>query len=264
MIRTRLSIAAVLLALLGQSSAENGPRIGIIIDDLGYQLAAGRRAIALPGPVAYAVLPGTPFGRRLAALAEAEGKDVLLHLPLEAVDHEGPAEPGAIMLDMSRSAFKTQFAEAIAAVPNAIGVSSHRGSLLTRHPGHMAWLMEAIRDRDDLFFIDSYTTHESVALRIAAEEGVAATRRDVFLDHRRSVEAIAAEFERLKKIASKKGHAIAIGHPFPETLEVLERELPRLAEQGFELVTISVLMSDARNRKQASRSNSFEHLILAQ
>lgn len=248
MIRARSLIAAALLALLGQGSAEETPRIAIIIDDLGYQLAAGRRAIALPGPVAYAVLPGTPFGRRLAALAEAEGKDVLLHLPLEAVDHEGPAEPGAITLDMNRNAFGVQFAEAIQALPNAVGVSSHRGSLLTRHPGHMAWLMEEIRSRDDLFFIDSYTTHESVALRIAAEEGVPATRRDVFLDHSRSVEAIAVEFERLKKIASRKGHAIAIGHPFPETLDVLERELPRLSEQGFELVTISVLMSDTRNR----------------
>ena len=123
-----------------------------------------------------------------------------------------------------------------------------RGSLLTRHPGHMTWLMEEIRDREDLFFIDSYTTHESIALQVAREEGVIATRRDVFLDHERSVEAVTREFGRLKDKAHRKGHAVGIGHPFPETLEVLERELPRLEQQGFQLVTIGELIGAERNR----------------
>lgn len=233
---------------MGESNAEAPPRIAIIIDDLGYQLEAGRRAIDLPGPVAYAVLPGTPNGQRLARIAHAQDKEVLLHLPLEPVGHNGPAEPGALMLDTSRATFEVTFAAAIATVPFAVGVSSHRGSLLTRHPGHMGWLMEEIRRRDDLFFIDSYTTHESIALRIAAEAGVTATKRDVFLDHERSVEAVAAEFERLKAMAREQGTAVGIGHPFPETLEVLERELPKLREQGFELVTISKLIAMQLNR----------------
>jgi len=97
-----------------------------------------------------------------------------MHLPLEAVNYEGPAEPGGVTLDMSRNEFRTTFASAIETVPFAIGVSSHRGSLLTRHPGHMTWLMQEIRERDNLFFIDSYTTPESIALKVAAEEGVSA------------------------------------------------------------------------------------------
>jgi len=248
MIRRALLGAAATVLLLAQSAAEPLPRIAIIIDDLGYQLAAGRRAINLPGPVAFAVLPGTPQGPELARFANESGKEVLMHLPLEAVDYQGPAEPGAMMLDMSRSAFRTTFAEAISTVPFAIGVSSHRGSLLTRHPGHMVWLMEEIRERESLFFIDSYTTHESVALQIAAESGVTATRRDVFLDHEQSALSVFHELERLKLKAREQGYAVAIGHPFPETMEVLESELPRLREQGFELVTISELLSKPLNR----------------
>jgi len=248
MIRRAFLVAAATMLLLAQSVAEPLPRIAIIVDDLGYQLAAGRRAINLPGPIAFAVLPGTPQGRELARFANERGKEVLMHLPLEAVDYQGPAEPGAMMLDMSRSVFRTTFAEAIATVPFAIGVSSHRGSLLTRHPGHMVWLMEEIRERESLFFIDSYTTHESVALQIAAESGVTATRRDVFLDHEQSALTVLHELERLKMKAREQGQAVGIGHPFPETLEVLERELPKLREQGFELVTISELLSKPLNR----------------
>ena len=246
--RRRFVITAASALLTANTHAETRPRIAIIIDDLGYQLAAGRRALELPGPIAFAVLPETPYGRRLAMLANEAGREVLLHLPLESVNHEGPAEPGGITLDMSRGVFGAAFAEAIETVPFAVGVSSHRGSLLTRHPGHMAWLMEEIRAREDLFFIDSYTTHESIALQVAREEGVTATRRDVFLDHERTVEAVSREFERLKKKARKQGHAVGIGHPFPETLEVLEEQLPLLEEQGFELVTIGKLIRDERNR----------------
>ena len=246
--RRRFVISAASALLAANTHAETRPRIAIIIDDLGYQLAAGRRALELPGPVAFAVLPETPYGRRLAMLANEAGREVLLHLPLQAANHEGPLDPGGITLDMSRGAFKATFAEAIETVPFAVGVSSNRGTLRTRPPGHMAWLMEEISAREDLFFIGSYTTHESVALQVAREEGVSATRRDVFLDHERTVDAVSKEFARLKKKAREQGHAVAIGHPFPETLEVLEEQLPLLESEGFELVTIGELIRDERNR----------------
>jgi len=242
MTRRWLVLTAALVLSASTGNTEPQPRIAIIIDDLGYQLEAGRRAIQLPGPVTFAVLPSTPHGSRLARFANDRGKEVLLHLPLEAVDRRGPVEPGGITLDMSRTVFKEAFAEAIETVPFAVGVSSHRGSLLTRHPGHMAWLMQEIGEREDLFFIDSYTTPDSVALKVAAEVGVVATRRDVFLDHERSVDAVMREFARLKSLARRNGQAVAIGHPFPETLEVLERELPLLETEGFEVVTISSLL----------------------
>jgi polysaccharide deacetylase 2 family uncharacterized protein YibQ len=93
-----------------------------------------------------------------------------------------------------------------------------------------------------MFFIDSFTTHESVALQIASETGINARKRDVFLDPDRAPETVAREFERMKRLAKKRGSVVAIGHPHAATLELLERELPKLADEGFELVTISVLV----------------------
>ena len=79
--RLRLVTAAAALLLFAHSSANVTPRISIIIDDLGYRLDDGRRAIELPGPVAYAILPETPGTQRLAEFAKERGKEVLLHLP---------------------------------------------------------------------------------------------------------------------------------------------------------------------------------------
>ena len=242
MTSVRLCLLSLLLLASG-SVANSPPRIAIIIDDLGYKLEAGRRAIRLPGPISFAVLPGTPRARTLAAEAHASGKEVLLHLPLQARSDDSMQEPLGLNLNMNRQEFGDTFEAALISVPHVIGINSHRGSLLTRHPGHMQWLMEEILARDNLFFIDSYTTHRSVALMVAYELGVDARKRDVFLDPDRDPQTVVREFERMKSLADKRGSVVAIGHPYAATLELLERELPKLAEQGYELVTISELVS---------------------
>jgi polysaccharide deacetylase 2 family uncharacterized protein YibQ len=238
-VRPFLLRAALLLIAAPFAAADAPPRIAIIIDDLGYHIDAGLRAIELPGPVSYAVLPATPNGRVLALLAHQRGKEVILHLPFEALDRENQNEPGAITLDMGRDAFRQAFVRALESVPHAIGVSNHRGSLLTRHPGHMAWLMEEIAARDGMFFVDSFTTHRSVALQIAAEQGVAAARRHIFLDNDRSPAAIGRAFAELTERARRDGLAVAIGHPYPETLAFLEEKLAELDANQFELIPVS-------------------------
>ncbi len=236
---TARSVCAALLTLVFACPVfAEAPRVAIIIDDLGYQLQAGQRAIALPGPLAFAVLPGTPQAAVLARAAHAIGKEVLLHLPLEAVSRRGGNEPGVITLDMTRAKLTETFTSALDSVPFAAGVNTHRGSLLTQHPGHMRWLMEAIVDREGLFFVDSYTTHHSIALQVAREAGIDATKRDVFLDPDPSTETIARNFERMKRLARERGTVVAIGHPYPTTLDFLERELPKLANEGIELVPL--------------------------
>lgn len=213
-------------------------RIALIIDDLGYDLAAGRRVVQLPGPVACAVLPATPRGPALSELAAANGKEVLLHLPLQAQINDTGSGPHALRLDMNRDQFADVFASNLASVPHVSGVNNHRGSLLTRHPGHMLWLMEELQARPGLFFVDSYTTHHSVALQLAREAGLRAAKRDVFLDSRPGPQAVADEFERLKRLARRHGSALGIGHPYADTLDYLEQALPRLRAEGIELVSL--------------------------
>ncbi len=238
----RGALLGTLFLLLAAPVAADAPRIAIIIDDLGYHLANGKRAIGLPGPVAFSFLPGAPRARALAEHAHALGKDVLLHLPLQAQRDDEQREPSEIDIDMSRARLAAVFGEAVRSVPHVVGINSHRGSLLTRHPGHMQWLMEEIGKREPLFFVDSFTHHGSVALQIARENGIEATKRDVFLDPDASPETVAREFDRMKRLARERGAAVAIGHPHPATLELLERELPRLVDEGFQLVRISELV----------------------
>lgn len=226
-------------------SAASGLRaaeLAIIIDDLGYGVEQARSVAALPGPLAVAVLPDAPRAVRVANIAAAAGKEVLLHLPLQAVDTEPTAE--TLTLDTSESALVRRIESALAHVPHVSGINSHQGSLLTRHPGHMSWLMKALQRHPELYFIDSYTTERSVALQVAAEYNVPALRRHVFLDAKRDVGAIRHELERARARARRDGYAIAIGHPYPATLAVLNDELPALTtSDDVRLVAVSELVA---------------------
>ena len=236
-----LALAAGLLCA-DPPLAEADLKLAIIIDDLGNQRRPGLQILELPGPVAMAFLPHTPYARELADKAHAQGKEVLLHLPMQAAHNERSPGPGVVTLDHTRSQFGRVLAENLQSVPHVSGINNHMGSLLTRHPGHMGWLMEELKQRPQVFFIDSYTTHLSVALQLARELDVPAMKRDVFLDRVVTPTAMARELARLKNLARERGFGIGIGHPHRQTLDFLAEQLPLLKEQGFSLVPLRALL----------------------
>lgn len=215
--------------------------IAIIIDDMGTRLAAGRRVLALPGAVTCAFLPYGPYTDPLARAAHTQGKDIMLHLPMQAMDSRY-LDAGGLTLDMTKQAFLTTLENNLQRVPHVTGVNNHMGSLLTRHPGHMLWLMQALQQRGGLFFVDSRTSKHTVARQIAYEQAVPSVERDVFLDDDQALEAVRFQFRRLIRLAQQQGAAVAIGHPYDTTLRVLEEELPRLHEHGVRLVPVSQLV----------------------
>lgn len=217
------------------------PAISILIDDLGYTYEQDMQAVQIRGALSYSFLPHTPYAKQLAALAHKLHKDVLLHLPMQSTE---PLElgPGGLTMDMNAKQLRQIFHNSLEAIPHAIGINNHMGSLLTQHPGHMQWLMQAINEQGNLFFVDSFTVSKSVAQQIAEEHWVPSIKRDVFLDSDRSHSAIEQQFHRLLNIARKNGIALAIAHPYPETLTVLENFLPKLSKKGVRLVPVSQLI----------------------
>jgi len=245
----RLWVLAALL-VAAPTLAET-PRIAIIIDDLGYVRDEGLRAARLPVPLTVAILPSGPRAAALAAEALCTGKEVLLHLPLQALGLQSSVEPDRITASMSDAEIAEIFDRAMAAVPGAVGVNNHRGSLVTQQYEPMRRLMSEIRRRPSLFFIDSYTTAGSVALDAALDAGIPAARRDVFLDASRNPDDIRAQLERVKRKARTNGVAVAIGHPYPETIALLEEALPRLLDEGFELVPVSDVLVQPSMKAEA-------------
>lgn len=227
------------------------PAITIIIDDLGYHPRIAEQLLALPEQVTLAILPHTPSGAALAQQAQHSGHEIMLHLPMESSIGMDPG-PGTLSARMSADQFSRTVRKNLDAVPNIVGVNNHMGSLLTSRRDAMDLVMRELADRGSLFFVDSRTSVVTVAEDTARQFGIPSTRRDVFLDNERSQAAINARFDELLEKASQRGHAVAIGHPYPETLTVLQRRLPSL--KGFRVIRVSEQIAE-RNYKLVKREN---------
>ena len=245
----------LLVGLQCPVSAELAP-IAIIIDDIGNNLHAGKRVIHSALPYTCSILPARPYSIKLAKLAHRHGKEVMLHLPMQA-SKSTRLGYGALTTEMSKQEFTRTVDISIDAIPHVSGVNNHMGSLLTSELDYMQWLMQTIANRDKpLFFIDSKTTTRTVAATVAHSYHIPSLQRDVFLDDTANDEKfVRQQVQRLRKIAKQKGYALAIGHPHKTTLSVLEQEFKNANVKGVRLVSVSELIEIAKTQELAKESN---------
>lgn len=226
----------------GRPGGDHRVRVALVIDDLGYELDELKPLEALGVPVTYSVLPFADHTSEVVAELRLRKAEILLHLPMEPKNGQNPG-PGALLRTMSDGELREKTEAALKAVPGAVGVNNHMGSLLSSEEGPMTAVLGVLAERG-LFFLDSRTSAETVGYKVAIGLGVPAAERQVFLDDGEpGAEAVHVQFERLLTMARARGAAIAIGHPHPETLAALAREVPRAKAEGVEFVPVSFLLT---------------------
>ncbi|MBI6898473.1 divergent polysaccharide deacetylase family protein [Pseudomonas putida] len=229
--------------MLGTAQAAPGKAyMSIIIDDLGQSSERDSRTLALPGPVTMAIMPDTPHATDFARQAHKAGRTVILHMPMDPATGPYAWHPDTPIKELAR-----RLDAALAKVPFVAGINNHMGSRMTAQREPMHWLMEELQRRH-LFFVDSRTSAATVAAAEAQAVGLAHVSRDVFLDDVRTTEAISGQLQQGIAQARKQGSAVLIGHPYPQTLEVLAREIPRLKAQGIELINLHQMIAERGNQ----------------
>lgn len=234
------------------------PHVAIIIDDLGDRWHDGRRIIELPAALTIGIIPFTPYAKRLANMAKTQSKEVLLHLPMESVNGRYLGKAG-LDSQMNQQQLQQSLQQSLSSVPNIRGVSNHMGSRLTQNSVAMQWLMQALQQHGGLYFVDSRTISATQAASIAQSQGLDTASRDVFLDH--DPQNIQKQWQYFLRLSRQKGSAVAIGHPYPQTIEFLQSALPALHDEGVELVSISELIRWRKNRGKMAwqKSGSLSH-----
>ena len=220
----------------------------IIIDDVGNSLLSGRQVLEIKAPITIAILPHTKFAKSIADQAHKQGNEVMLHLPLQSVEHHSPTA-GTLTLHMTQAQFIAQLDANLRSIPHIKGVNNHMGSLLTQHPGHMDWLMAELSRRNNLYFVDSRTTRKSIAGQFAEKYQVPNMPRDIFLDPDFRIDTIRQQFQRFLNRANETGFAIAIAHPHPHTLQFIQDNLRQLEDNNIQLIAVSELISKKHARE---------------
>ncbi len=217
-------------------------RAAIVIDDLGNDLEAARKLLALDYPLTFSVLPYLRYTRITAEEAHRGGHEIMLHLPMEPDRgaHASPGE-GAILVGMNAAEVQRVVQDDLASVPHVAGVNNHMGSRATADAALMADVMNTLADRR-LYFIDSRTTAASKALEEARRQRLPAFYRAVFLDDTETVTYTLGQLREFRHTVEQEGVALAIGHPHATTIAALEKFLPELERADIELVPPSQIV----------------------
>lgn len=220
-----------------------GPKIALVIDDLGPGVSGTKRTIALPGPLTLAFLPYAEGLKDLTGAAHQRGHELLVHLPWEPLDldHNNPG-PDALLTTLPLDELQRRLDEALGSFDGYVGLNNHMGSAFSTYvPGLQVVMQEA--QRRGLLFLDSRTIGGSLAEATAISYGVPAAGRDVFLDHEANdPDFVWRQLSTLEVLAKRNGVAVAIGHPHASTLSVLEAWIPDAMARGFQFIPISAVV----------------------
>ncbi|MDZ7713220.1 MAG: divergent polysaccharide deacetylase family protein [Rhodovibrio sp.] len=225
---------------------EPGPgvaKIAVVIDDLGLNRSNARETLALPGPLTLAFMTYAPSPGELTRAARAAGHELLVHVPMQPSDTATDPGPKVLSGALDRAELLARLEWGLSRFDGYVGINNHMGSAFTRDSAGMRAVLGELKRRG-LMFLDSRTIASSVAGPLAKEMGVAHATRDVFLDNQRDLAAIRAQLAEAERIAKETGSAVAIGHPYDETIQALKAWLPTLGDKNIALVPISALAKD--------------------
>ncbi len=211
-------------------------KIAIVIDDFGYSDdAVVEQFLNLPFTITYAIIPGLPHSTTIAQRLRRANRAAIVHMPMEALEKKVEQNGYELLVASSPEEIRSRVRKALAAVPGARGVNNHMGSRATQDEALLNTLFAELK-KSGMFFLDSRTTPETRAFRLAIKQGLASGLNDGFLDTVAEADYIRQKLSYLARTANESGAAIGIGHPHRATLQVLQEVVPQLQRRGFEMV----------------------------
>ena len=221
------------------ASRHAGPRIAVVLDQMGGRRDVYEAVRDLRRPLALALLPGLPHTPSIAKEAGRAGIEVLLDLPMEPYryPHVDPGG-GALLMSMSRDDLRRRLVRHLDAMPAAVGVVNYMGSKLTEDRQTMRAVVEVLARRR-LFLVDAFTSNLSVAYDAARELGLPAARRQVAVESSLGESAERISLAEVEQWAMRRGEVVVIASGQPHTASLLREHIPRWEAQGFRLVPVS-------------------------
>lgn len=217
-----------------------GVEISIVIDDLGIVKGRTLDIIKLNAPLTLSFLPYAPNLPTVTQVARGRGHELMVHLPMEPKGHSDPG-PHALLTGETKAQIRADLQFNLTRFEGYVGLNNHMGSAFTENRAGLDVVLAEVQRRG-MLVLDSRTSGKSLLAKMATGRNIPNMTRDIFLDNEQDVTYILGQLEKLESLARRKGKAIAIGHPYQETIEALSRWMPTLAEKGITIVPLSHLM----------------------
>jgi len=229
--------------------ADRRPRVGVLVAGLGISESATEAAIQrLPGAVSLAF---SPYGLRLAefaALARADGHEVLVAIPMEPVGFPlNDPGPQALLTSLSWGDNSQRLSWALSRFPGYVGATNVlgptlRGERFAASPEAMRPLLEVLGARG-LMFVEGRAGE-------AAPPGLPGRSVDLVLDDRQSRAEIEQRLAELERIARERGSALGVSGASTLAVERIAAWAAGLEERGLVLAPVTALVTPRERQAQ--------------
>lgn len=195
------------------------PKLVIIIDDV-VSKSQKDKILNIGYPITMAFLPPNGVQKESAIIAQNLPFH-MIHFPMQASKNFKNIEVNTLNISDSYETIEARVKQLRVLYPNATYTNNHTGSVFTENYEAMDKLFRALK-KYNFIFVDSKTTPNSVAKELSIKYQMPYIVRDTFLDNDRSFTAIQNQLKDAIRVAKKQGFAIAIGHPYEVTFQVLK------------------------------------------
>lgn len=249
-------------------SESPSPMLAIIIDDFGgYEQDGVETMLKIDAPLTCAIMPNLENTEKNAQDAIASGKEVIVHMPMQACVNLPLNWYGTyyIALGDSKQQVYEKLDKAFQSVPMAKGFNIHIGSGVCQNSEVMGYLFDYAIE-NNLYFVDSRTHQGTVGDKVASQKHILYLGRDEFLEPKgaKSYEGVKNHLKIGANLAKDRGYAIVIGHVGVHGGEVTAKAIADSIEEikslGVEIVPLSKLhsalnLSYASNEEQDHSDN---------
>ncbi len=224
-------------------ATESQPKVAIVITGLGLSAAATEAAIKqLPAAI---TLSFSPYARRLnqwITLARINEHEVMLDLPMEPVTYpEDDPGPHALLTLLDASQNLARLDWILSRANSIVGVTGVMGSRFTTSEKGLRPVLADLKKRG-LMILDNRITQDSVIDKLASSIALPYVLNDRALDAAQASRvAIDARLTEVERLARENGFAVAIGQPYPVTIERLRDWTATIKGRGIALVPITAL-----------------------
>lgn len=225
--------------------AAKNATVVIVIDDAGRSVENVKRYATLPFPLTIAVLPKLPQSRECAQASIKLGKEVILHQPMQSINHKLDPGPGKITVDMSFAEISSILNANLDSLgPGVKGMNNHEGSEVTGDVIRIGAVLDVCKSRG-IYFLDSRTTAATKAPQAALERDMKIYEKaGPYIDNDLTREKMLERMYETLRYANNHGHAIVIGHVDKSVNilpDLLSEMYPYMKAAGYRFATPSTL-----------------------
>lgn len=225
--------------------AAKGATVVIVIDDAGRSVENVKKYAALPFPLTIAVLPKLSQSRECAQTSIKLGKEVILHQPMQSINHKLDPGPGKITVEMSFAEISSVLNANLDSLgPGVKGMNNHEGSEVTGDVIRIGAVLDVCKSRG-IYFLDSRTTAQTKAPQAALERDMKIYEKaGPYIDNDLTREKMTERMYETLRYANNHGHAIVIGHVDKSVNilpDLLSEMYPYMKAAGYRFATPSTL-----------------------